>query len=218
MKNTIILFAFLVIGSVNLLAQNDEFIPSYSFGIKQGINYSSVIFNPGINESMTLGYSGGIVYKYHNERLFGLQLELIFNQKGWTEDLDTINNSYSRKMNYLEIPLMTQIIFGKKQTKYYVNLGTSFGYLLSEKEKLTINNDTYVREYYDQKIEKKFDYSGLGEIGAYFNTSIGELQIGLRYQMSLTDLFKTSEESYFPNQKNQLYNLSVSWFFLSNKE
>lgn len=198
-------------------SQTDEFKTSYSFGIKQGINYSSVLFNPGLKQGITLGYNGGLVYKFHNERLFGLQLELIFSQKGWTEDLDTISNSYSRKMNYLEIPIITQIIFGKKSTKIYVNLGTSFGYLLSEKEEKKINNELYVREYYGEKIDNKFDYSGLGEIGSYFNTSFGELQIGLRYQISLTDLLEPGEEGDFLNTKNQVWNLSVTWFFLSNK-
>ena len=199
------------------LSQTDEFKTSYSFGIKQGINYSSVLFNPGLKQGVTLGYNGGLVYKFHNERLFGLQIELIFNQKGWTENLDTISNSYSRKMNYLEIPLITQIIFGKRETKIYVNLGTSFGYLLSEKENKTINNEDFTFDHYDKKIDKKFDYSGLGEIGTYFNTGFGELQIGLRYQMTLTDLFDTTADSDFVNAKNQVWNLSLTWFFLSNK-
>lgn len=207
---------FLLLKSI-ALSQTDEFKTSYSFGIKQGINYSSVLFNPGLKQGVTLGYNGGLVYKFHNERLFGLQLELIFNQKGWTENLDTISNSYSRKMNYLEIPLITQIIFGKRETKIYVNLGTSFGYLLSEKENKTINNEDFTFDHYDKKIDKKFDYSGLGEIGTYFNTGFGELQIGLRYQMTLTDLFDTTADSDFVNAKNQVWNLSLTWFFLSNK-
>ena len=207
---------FLLLKSI-ALSQTDEFKTSYSFGIKQGINYSSVLFNPGLKQGVTLGYNGGLVYKFHNERLFGLQLELIFNQKGWTENLDTISNSYSRKMNYLEIPLITQIIFGKRETKIYVNLGTSFGYLLSEKENKTIKNEDFTFDHYDKKIDKKFDYSGLGEIGTYFNTGFGELQIGLRYQMTLTDLFDTTADSDFVNAKNQVWNLSLTWFFLSNK-
>jgi len=207
---------FLLFKSI-ALSQTDEFKTSYSFGIKQGINYSSVLFNPRLKQEITLGYNGGLVYKFHNERLFGLQLELIFNQKGWTENLDTISNSYSRKMNYLEIPLITQIIFGKRETKIYVNLGTSFGFLLSEQENKTINNEDFTFDHYDKKIDNKFDYSALGEIGTYFNTSFGELQIGVRYQMTLTDLFDTTADSDFVNAKNQVWNLSLTWFFLSNK-
>jgi hypothetical protein len=120
-------------------------------------------------------------------------------------------------MNYIEIPLITQIIFGKRETKIYVNLGTSFGYLLSEKEDKTIQNENFTFDHYDKKIDNKFDYSGLGEIGTYFNTGFGELQIGLRYQMTLTDLFDASADSDFVNAKNQVWNLSVTWFFLSNK-
>lgn len=217
LKRLFIILTLILLFKSLAFSQTEEFKTSYSFGIKQGINYSSVLFNPGLSQGITLGYNGGLVYKFHNERLFGLQLELIFNQKGWTEDLDTISNSYSRKMNYLEIPLITQIIFGKKQTKFYVNLGTSFGYLLSESENKTINNEALALEHYGKKIDNKFDYSGLGEIGTYFNTSFGEFQIGIRYQMTLTDLFDAEADSDFLNTKNQVWNLSVTWFFLSNK-
>jgi Outer membrane protein beta-barrel domain len=221
-KYTILKSLFITLTLVLLLkslafSQTEEFKTTYSFGIKQGINYSSVLFNPRLNQGIMLGYNGGLVYKFHNEKLFGLQLELIFSQKGWTEDLDTINNSYSRKLNYLEIPLITQIIFGKRSTKIYVNLGTSFGYLLSESETKTINDDEFTLDYYSNKVDNKFDYSGLGELGTYFNTSFGELQIGIRYQMTLTDLFDSTADSQFLNTKNQVWNLSVTWFFLSNK-
>lgn len=80
-------------------------------------------------------------------------MELNYTQKGWTENLDTIN-SYSRKMDYIELPLITHIVFGKKNLKYYVNIGTTFAYLISEKEELTINNELYRQEYYEKKLNK----------------------------------------------------------------
>ncbi len=218
LRKVFIISILIIIVSIKLSGQTDEFIPSYSFGIKQGINYSSVSFSPGIKQSITLGYSGGLVYIYQNEKNFALQLELNYTQKGWTEDLDTINNSYSRKLDYIELPLITHVVLGKRpKLKYYINLGTSFAYFLSEKENVEVNNELYRREYYEKEVENAFDYSGLGEIGIIYNSGIGEFQIGVRYQLTFTDLFKTTSETVFEDSQNQIWNFSITYFFLDNK-
>lgn len=218
LRKLLIISILIIIVSIKLSGQTDEFIPSYSFGIKQGINYSSVSFSPGIKQGITLGYSGGLVYIYQNEKNFALQLELNYTQKGWTEDLDTINNSYSRKLDYIELPLITHVVLGKRpKLKYYINLGTSFAYFLSEKENVEVNNELYRREYYEKEVENAFDYSGLGEIGIIYNSGIGEFQIGVRYQLTFTDLFKTTSETVFEDSQNQIWNFSITYFFLDNK-
>jgi len=218
LRKLFILSVFIIIVSAKLSGQTDDFIPSYAFGIKQGINYSSVNFSPGIKQGLTLGYNGGFVYKYQNEKNFALQLELNYTQKGWVEDLDTINNSYSRKLDYIELPLITQVVLGKRpKLKYYINLGTSFAYFLSEKENVEVNNELYRREYYEKEVENAFDYSVLGELGVTYITKIGEFQTGVRYQLTLTDLFKTTSETVFEDSQNQIWSFSITYFFLDNK-
>lgn len=223
LRKLFIISILIIIVSIKLSAQTDDFIPSHAFGIKQGINSSSVSFSPGIKQSTTLGYIGGLVYKYQNDMysngwIFGLQIELNYTQKGWTEDLDTINNSYSRKLDYIELPFITHIVIGKRpKLKYYINLGTSFAYFLSEKENVEVNNELYRREYYEKEVENYFDYSGLGEIGITYNTGIGEFQAGVRYQLTFTDLFKTTSETIFENSQNQMWSFSITYFFLGNK-
>lgn len=217
MKYFFIITALLLVSIIEIKAQENEFKPTSSFGIKQGVNYSTVNFSPGIKQSMTLGYTGGLVYKYQNERRVGLQIELNYTQKGWTEDLDTINNSYRRKMDYIELPIITHIVLGKRSVKYYANIGTTFAYLVSETEDLTVNNEVYRREYYEKEIENTFDYGILGEIGITYDSKIGELQIGVRYQLTLTDLFKTSSETVFDNSQNQVWSFAITYFLFDNK-
>lgn len=218
MKHFIIISILTLLFVQNTSAQTDKFIPSYSLGLKQGINYSTVGFSPGIAQGLTLGYTGGLVFNYQNEKNFALQIELNYSQKGWTEDLDTISNSYNRKLNYIELPFITQIVMGKRpKMKVYVNLGTSFAFFLSEKESLEVNNELYRREYYEKELENHFDYSGLGELGLKLNTGIGQFQVGVRYQMTFTDLFDTTEETIIKNSQNQVWNLSITYFFLDNR-
>ena len=217
MKRSIITLFILISIISSVLAQSDEFKPYSSFGIKQGINYSSVLFSPGVKQGITLGYNGGLVYKYQNERLFGLQVELNYIQKGWIEEFQETDNSYNRKMEYVELPFITHIVLGKRNLKYYVNLGTSFAYLLSEKESVTVNNEDYRREYYEKEIEQAFDYSGLIDLGIVYHSKIGEFQAGFRYQITFTDLFNTSSETYYDQSQNSILAFSLTYFIFSNK-
>lgn len=217
MKRLFIILALVLLVIDFSYAQDQEFKPVYSFGVKQGINYSSVNFSPRIKQGLTLGYCGGIAYKYQNEKYFAIQLELNYTQKGWAENLDTINNSYNRKLNYIELPLITHVVLGKQpKLKFYINLGTSFGYLLSEKETLEVNNEDFRREYYEKKVENYFDYSALGELGLISKTGIGDFQIGLRYQFTFTNLFKGTSETVYDYSHNQILCFSITYFFLGN--
>lgn len=211
----IVLICFL---TLPIIAQDEEFKSFYAFGVKQGASYTSVNFDPSIKTDPHVGYHGGLVFKFQNEKLFALQVELNYSKKGWTENLDTIDNSYNRNMGYIELPLMTQLVIGKRPNlKYYLNVGTSFAYLLSEKESVVVNDETYRREYYEKKIENKFDYSIVAEVGLAYITGIGEFQFGLRYQITLTDLFEINDDSTFRGSQNTLWNFSVSYFFLDNR-
>lgn len=158
-----------------------------------------------------------MVYKYQNERLFGLQIELNYIQKGWVEEIDFSKNEYERKMDYIELPFLTHVMLGKRALRYYVNLGTGFSYLLSEKESLNIVDEDLRREYYDTKIENEFDFSGIGDLGVVYHSKIGEFQVGFRYQYSFTDIFDKAEDRYYDQSQNSVISFSITYFIFSNQ-
>ena len=44
----------------------------------------------------------------------GIQGEINFSQRGWKEVIeDGSNNTYHRAMNYIEVPLLAHLAFGK---------------------------------------------------------------------------------------------------------
>jgi len=209
----IILFIYTAIS----FAQTDDFKPYSSFGIKQGVNYSSVLFVPSVKQGIPIGYWGGLTYKYQNERLFGLQVELNFIQKGWEEEFDNSENRYQRTLNYIELPFITHIVLGKRKLKYYVNLGTSFGYLLSENENKNLSEEITEKEYYGKKAEKKVEYSGFGDVGIVYDSNIGEFQAGFRYIFSFTDIFNVSDDTYYFQSQSSTLAFSITYFLFSNK-
>jgi hypothetical protein len=198
-------------------AQQKDFKPVAQYGIKQGINYSSVLFSPGIKQGIKLGYTGGFVFKYSNEKNLALQIELNFSQKGWLEDLDTLPNSYQRNLDYIELPFLTHIYFGKRNVKFYVNIGPSVGYLIKDKITFEMNNEQYIREYYDLEIDNRFDFNVLGGLGVIIDTQIGSFQTGFRYAMTLTDIFKYTSDSFFENSQNQVIGFSLVYYFTDNQ-
>lgn len=214
-KYFIILLLLFVFAST--FAQHKDFKPVAQYGIKQGINYSSVFFSPGIRQGIKLGYTGGFVFKYSNEKNLALQIEVNFSQKGWLEDLDTLPNSYQRNLNYIELPFLTHIYFGKGNVKFYVNIGPSVGYLIKDQIKAEINNELYTREYYNLEIDNRFDFNVLGGLGLIIDTQFGSFQTGFRYAMTLTDIFKYTSDSFFENSQNQVIGFSLVYYFLDNR-
>lgn len=213
----LLLVVILALGIIYEMAgQTNQFVPVSSLGIRQGANLSFVEFSPSVGEGFIYGYNGGLVYRYTNEELFAVQVELNFSQKGWIEDFDTISNSYNRKLSYIELPLMAQIYYGERKLNYYVNLGTAFAYLISEKETMEIGNALYVREYYNKSIENNFDYSVVVELGLRYDSKIGAFNFGARYYYTITSLYKFDADNLYEISRNQVINLSLTYFIFSN--
>jgi hypothetical protein len=212
-----IIFIILIISSIisSAAGQTNQFKPVSSFGVRQGANVSFVDFSPTVREGLMYGYNGGLVYRYVNEELFALLVELNFSQKGWVEDFDTIPNTYSRKLNYIELPFMTQIYAGKRKINYYVNLGTAVAYLISEKELSTIKNVDYTREYFKKSIGNKFDFSVVAELGIRYDSGIGPISFGARYYYTVTSLYKFNSDNTYEISRNQVINVALTYYFIS---
>ena len=106
------LLIFIFISTTSIISAQDRLIqPELYLGANFGITESEVIFNPAINQSFLRGYNGGLVFRYIAEKNVGMQAELNFSQRGWTES----SGLYSRQLNYLELPFMTHIFIGKKK-------------------------------------------------------------------------------------------------------
>ena len=217
MKKSIFTALIILIIVPVVLSQSNDFKPYSSFGVKQGINYSSVLFVPGVKQGITLGYWGGLAYKYQNERLFGLQIELNYIQKGWKEEFEDTENQYSRKLNYVELPFITHVLLGKRKLKYYINLGTAFAYMFSENEEKSLLDETNEREYYDKVVENEIEFTGIAGLGIVYDSGIGDIQAGFRYIFSFTDIFDITDDTYYYQSQSSVIGFSVTYFIFSNK-
>ena len=188
----------------------ENFQPETTIGIRQGINVSRVNFNPAISQNITTGYLGGLVFKHISQESLGIQIELNFSQQGWTETMDS-TYSYFRRLNYINLPLMTHIVLGTTKTNFFINLGPSLTYLISEKENLKLDITKDEQIYYRKKIDNRLEYGLCVGLGLVKTTSIGSFQIECRLNQSLTDIFKQASEPSILSSKMQTVELSISY-------
>ena len=123
----ILLFTFTLAFSQYTLIKPELYI-----GTNQGVNlWPNVSFKPSVAQNFDVRYKGGFTLRYVNLKYFGFQTELNYSQQGWSEtSID--GERYSHRFDYLELPILAHIYFGKKNTKFFVNLGPEIRYMVSD--------------------------------------------------------------------------------------
>lgn len=195
-------------------AQVEEPRSRFELGVSGGMNINNMEFQPSIRQKFLNGWGGGLNLRYTSEKYFSMicatQLEVNFSQRGWEEDFDDgTNNSYSRVMNYVEIPVFAHLSWGKEERgfQFFFNLGPQFGFLLNDKEYYT--GDWKIEErpvslqpIYGKKIEHNFDYGIAGGLGVEWKTRAGNFFIEGRYYYALGDIFGNSKTDDFGRSAN----------------
>jgi hypothetical protein len=189
MKNKYIILFILALLPVVLFGQ-ETFKQELSIGINGGIVKSSVSFVPDINQLGNWKLNTGITGRYISEKHFGLQIELNYSQRGWKEDRRE-GGHYTRNMDYIELPLLTHLYFGKK-LRFIINLGPKFGFLLSDKQITDVQILPDLAPYVEPK--NKFDYGICAGGGFEFRTKHINYTIEGRYNFGLSDIFSNSRK------------------------
>ena len=210
--------------------QHKTFKPELTLGVGFGPVFTSIDFERKVPQNTTNGFSGGASLRYITEKHLGILAELNFAQRGWTEDFsetDFTTHSYSRTLNYIELPLMTHIYFGNK-VKFVINLGPQISYMFSDSASMNDELATYVQDQLEQdpnnplflqyeSIDNKFDYGLLGGIGIEFDTGIGNFILEGRYYFGLGDSFDNSRSKVgnFSRSAHRYFGGKLTYYFFS---
>lgn len=208
-------------------AQLGEERNNVAIGFNGGLNMNSVSFDPTIKQNTLNGMAFGFTARYMSEKYFkmlcGVQIEVNYSQRGWSEKIeDGSNNTYSRTMNYIEVPLLAHLAFGKdalnRGVKVFFNLGPQISYFLSENEKLSENWDVSNRpngvvEQYGKMVENKLDYGLLFGAGLEVSTGIGHFLVEGRYYFGLGDFYKSTKKDYFGRSAHSYIGARLTYLF-----
>ncbi len=182
-------------------AINPLFNKELSFGLSQGVVSPSVNFSPMVSQSASIQYYTGIAFRYIAEPNVGIQAELNYSQRGWNEISHT-EGSFSKQIDYLELPLLTHIFVGNNAVRFIVLAGPTLKYAIQEKNISTYINSTNYQHI--TQIDNKFDYSLLGGIGLEIRTrKLGFFQLDVRYDFGISDIYNNRKSDYFSRSSNQ---------------
>jgi hypothetical protein len=183
------------------------------YGVKGGLNLSSVSTNTQGDTKSKLGvHLGGVAEISLNDK-FSLQPELLFSTQGAKIEFEGDDFIYfdgdkeTWKLNYINIPVMA---------KYYVKdnfsleAGPQIGFLLSAKLDYDyVESDNWEAESGKEDIKdqlKGTDFALNFGTGYDLNEN---MSIGIRYSVGLSNIAKNS----FSELKNNILQASFSYFF-----
>lgn len=227
MKLKTIIVATLLAGTCSLptFAQVGEQRQNLAIGINGGVNLNSVSFTPSVKQKNLMGINGGFTARYISEKYFnmicGAQIEVNFSQHGWDEfyeDYPTV--SYTRTMNYAEIPFLAHLAFGKdKGLQFFIHAGPQIGFLLSNSEKISGNWEEVIAgtnietEQHGKPIDNKFDYGIAGGAGFELRTKAGHFLVEGRYYYALSDFYGSTKKDYFARSAHGVITAKITYLF-----
>lgn len=223
MKLRIIIYTLLLAAcNMPIYGQIGEQRHNLSVGINGGINLNSVTFSPTVRQKNLMGTNGGLTVRYISEKYFsmicGAQIEINYSQHGWDEFYEDYPDlHYTRKMNYVEIPLLAHLAFGKDRgAQFFIHAGPQIGFFLNDSHTQSGNWDDYsgfTVEQHEKPVENKFDYGIAGGAGVEIRTKIGHFQLEGRYYYALSDFYKSTKKDYFARSAHGVITAKITYLF-----
>ena len=193
-----------------LHAQYKFIEPELYIGTNQGVAlWPHVAFTPEVAQNFDLRYTGGLSLRYIIQKHFGLQVELNYAQRGWSSTNEA-GDTYSRRFDYIELPLISHIYFGRKN-RFFINLGPKARYLLADTAGEPVEGGGVEQE---KAVEHRFDYSVFAGLGYEFNSKkAGSFQLEARYDCGLGNIFSDRRGEAFTRSNNQAITVAFVYMF-----
>ena len=242
MKRFIFIFSFLHFFIATSVAQVGEYRTDFALGVNGGYVMSNIAFVPKVPQTLLGGMTGGLSARYTCEKYFksicAVTVEVNWTQTGWKEDILDLNDqpvplhtdpsqnlSYTRKMTYVQVPLLARLGWGRERNGFqaFIHLGPQIGFFLNEKTESNfdvhdpafnpnIDDHGYFSSDYlygdkrashvvaqdSMAVENKFDYGIAVGAGLEFsNRHFGHFMLEARYYYGLGNIYGSTKRDYF---------------------
>ncbi|MBP2619180.1 porin family protein [Chryseobacterium jejuense] len=182
-----------------------------SFGVKGGMNVSSISKTEGLDDQKSkIGFNAGVFANIPVASSFSIQPEVLYSQYGEKSDYKLNNSttiSNSTKLDYITVPVMFQY---NALPNLYLEAGPEFGFMVSAKNKVkneSTGQSSTTDNYKDNLNTFNFGV-GLGA-GYYFTPNFG---ITARYVAGLTDIAK-NRPSGSDAIRNNVFQVGLAYKF-----
>lgn len=187
-----------------------------------GVNLSRVQFTPSVSQGFNPGANVGLNFRYIEEKHFGLIVEANWEQRGWKESFKDLPYSYSRTVNYIQIPFLAHIYFGTRG-KFFINAGPSLSFMVGESTKSNFDfanaatmSDFKNRIWYQylEPVKQKVDYGISAGIGGEFGiTPQHSVYLDARLYYGLGNMLKSGRTENIRGSNSLSISVSAGYWF-----
>lgn len=228
----ILLFSAMLLVSSSAFAQ-------LMVGVSGGIsrNYLSVNnrYQSFLKYSGKTGIQVGIPVEYSFSKSFSIHSDLSFVQKGheWKRTGE-YKGIYAKHDNrYAQLPILARISCGGDRLRFFYELGGFMGYWIqgkvkgaqtdiftSQKDKDKSGDESSISDIlglidykdkyeYDNRRDRRLEAGVSSGAGISYENAKGKIFLGIRYDRSLTDMQKKSNEYRQPTKFNDLFLVQI---------
>lgn len=194
-----------------------------AIGAKGGTTFSMMTFSPSVPQSMIMGTTMGLTFRYIEEKNFGFIVELNFVQRGWKEKFEKDPQySYQRRLTYMHLPFLTHIYFGNHKFRGFFNAGPEVCWMIGDSYSSnfdtanipTFNDEYRETEQYDLEPSTKFDYGISAGIGMEFIVrNKHSFTLEGRYYFGIGNLFGSSKTDHFAASRGMSIYVTLGYMF-----
>jgi hypothetical protein len=166
------------------------------FGLKGGLNSSSVKVTNGADYSSKIGFHLGGLAHIHVARHFAVQPEIVYSTQGGKD-----GDNFKLNLNYINVPVLLQYMFDEG---FRLQTGPQLGFLTSSKTK-SGNVEVDIRDQI-----KSTDFSWVFGASYLFPQGIG---IDLRYNLGISNI---SDDGSF-EAMNRVVQVGLFYQFMHGK-
>lgn len=221
--NTVSIAIIIISFSIPAKSQT-HYRANIAVGVKGGIDLSQIQFTPNVKQGFLIGANAGLCFRYIEENHFGLIAEVNFEQRGWKENFEEYPFEYSRTVNYIQIPFLAHIYFGRRG-KFFFNAGPEIGFFIGESTKSNFDysdignvpgfpaniRTTY---QYTMPVNGKVDYGISAGLGGEFNINTkNSIYLEGRFYYGLGNVLKSGRAETIRGSNSMSIMISAGYWF-----
>ena len=207
-------------------AQVGEYRTDFALGLNGGYVMSNMAFVPKVPQTMLGGMTFGVTARYTCEKYF-------------KSICPSQSLFYSRKMNYVQVPLLARLGWGRERNGFqaFIQLGPQFGFFMSDKAdtNFDVHDPAFNPKIVDGKVSEDYQYAGVRSshvvaqdtmavenkldygiaVGAgleFSNRHVGHFLIEGRYYYGLGNIYGSTKRDYFG--RSNFGNIVVKFTYL----
>lgn len=216
----LLLISLSVVSTIKSQNKN-HFEQKVLLGIGAGPNFNRFFFTPSVSQHTLNGYWGGLIVRYDVESYASLQMEVNFSQSGWREKFENegkIDQSYKREMQYIRVPILTNIHYDIDRFKIFVTAGPEFGYMLKERsvEVGAENMNEFERLRHDMTVARKFSWGLTGGIGVGAKFGRHNIELEGRYTYGFGDIWRTDRVDPYGKASESIIGVRLNYLITIN--